>query len=323
MDCAQLASELLRAARGRSSQPAFSRWLGFRSNVAYGWESGRAYPTGAELLSIFERRGVALPALFEAFMGRSPRWLGRAPAASPETLAAFMDELRGELSLSKLAQAVGTSRYAVARWMRGESEPRAPDFLRVIEDTSHRLLDFVALLTDPGQLPSVADAWRKLEATRRAAYELPLSQLVLRALELSDYRALARHEPGWIARRLGIPPAVETESLSLLQEGGHVRMREGKYEPRGADVVDLRREPERAWQSRQVWTALASERLAARAEGNYAYNVFGVSERDLERIRELQARHFRELRELIRQSQPVERVVLSIQHLIPLDTREP
>lgn len=72
-----------------------------------------------------------------------------------------------------------------------------------------------------------------------------------------------------------------------------------------------------------VWTDLARERLAARSPGNYAYNVFGVSARDLERIRELQARHFREVRDLIARSQPVERVVLSIQHLIPLDHPTP
>ncbi|HMI92993.1 MAG TPA: DUF4423 domain-containing protein [Polyangiales bacterium] len=319
MDYARLASELMRAARGASSQPAFSRWLGFRSNVAYAWESGRAYPTAAELLAVFERRGVSLRALFERFHGRKPRWLKAAALAAPETVAAFLDELRGRQPLSRLAASAGVSRYALARWLRAESEPRAPDFLRLVDVASHRVLDFVALLTDPAALPSAAESWRKLEASRRAAYELPLSQAVLRSLELSAYRALPRHVPGWISERLGIARELEQQSLGLLEQGGHVRMHEGRYEPLATDVVDLRRDPERAWLSRGAWTDLARERLAARSPGNYAYNVFGVSARDLERIRELQARHFRELRDLIARSQPVERVVLMIQHLIPLD----
>ena len=319
MDHSRLGSELLRAARARRSQPAFSRWLGFRSNVAYAWESGRAYPTAAELLAIFERRKVALPASYERFFGRTPRWLHAAPPAAPETVAAFLDELRGRQSLSSLATAVGVSRYALARWLRAESEPRAPDFLRLIDVASHRLLDFVALLVDPATLPSAAEPWRKLEASRRAAYDLPLSQLVLRALELSDYRALPRHAPGWIARRLGITRELEKQCLRLLVQGGHVRSHAGRYESVAHQVIDLRRDPERAWHSRAVWTELAHQRLLARAPGNYSYNVFGVSLRDLERIRELQARHFRELRDLIARSQPVERVVLSVQHLIPLD----
>ena len=319
MDYARLASELLRAARGRSSQPVFSRWLGYRSNVAYAWESGRAYPTAAELLAVFERRGVALPAVFERFAGRTPRWLQAAAPAAPETVAAFLDELRGRQPLSRMAAAAGVSRYALARWLRAESEPRAPDFLRVLDVTSHRVLDFVSLLTDPAALPSVAGLWRKLEASRRAAYELPLSQVVLRSLELSDYRALPRHVPGWISQRLGIAREIEEQSLSLLEQGGHVRLHRGRYEPLVAEVIDLRHDPDRAWLSRGAWTDLARERLAARSPGSYAYNVFGVSARDLERIRELQARHYRELRDLIARSQPVERVALMIQHLIPLD----
>jgi DNA-binding transcriptional regulator YiaG len=319
MDHARLTSELLRSARGRRSQPAFSRWLGFRSNVAYAWESGRASPTAAQLLAIFERRGVSLPAVFERFHGRTPRWLHAARPSAPETVAAFLDELRGKRSLSSLASALGVSRYALARWLRAESELRAPEFLHVVDVASHRLLDFVALLADPASLPSAAEPWRKLEASRRAAYDLPLSQLVLRALELADYRALPAHVPGWIAQRLGIAPDVEAQSLRLLEQGGHVQLHEDRYVVTSVDVIDLRRDAERAWHSRGVWTDLARERLAVRAAGNYSYNVFGVSERDLERIRELQARHFRELRDLIASSQPVERVVLTIQHLIPLD----
>jgi hypothetical protein len=37
------------------------------------------------------------------------------------------------------------------------------------------------------------------------------------------------------------------------------------------------------------------------------------------RVQELQARHFRELRTIIAKSEPVERVVLTVQQLIPLD----
>jgi len=125
--------------------------------------------------------------------------------------------------------------------------------------------------------------------------------------------------PGWISERLGISRALEQQSLELLEAGGHVRLRGRRYEAVATEVIDLRRDPEHAWRSRGAWTDLARERLAARSPGNYAYNVFGVSARDLDRIRELQARHYRELRDLIARSQPVERVVLMIQHLIPLD----
>ena len=89
--------------------------------------------------------------------------------------------------------------------------------------------------------------------------------------------------------------------------------------PRGPGAVDTRSDPELAWRARGFWTDVSRERIAAKQEATYWYNVFAVSEADLERIRELQAAHFRQLRTLIARSEPAERVVLSLQHLVPLD----
>ena len=142
-----------------------------------------------------------------------------------------------------------------------------------------------------------------------------------RGLELAPYRSLTAHQPGWLAKRLGISPQMEAACLELLLAGGQIRSRAGRYEPVETQVVDTRRDAEKAWDAREFWTRAGLERLLARQEGIYWYNVFGISERDLTRVRELQARHFRELRTIIAQSEPVERVVLAVQQLIPLDAR--
>jgi hypothetical protein len=319
MDYPGLASDLLRALRGKRSQPAFARWAGYKSNVAYIWESGRAFPTAAQALALFERKGLDLRALHTKFYRREPDWLAQAHPASRAGVAAFLDDLRGRATLRSLAKATGHSRFAVARWLSGESEVRLPEFLALVQGASLRSLDFVALLADPSQLPSVAADWQRLEAARRAAYELPWSQAVLRALELAAYRALPRHEPGWIAAHLGISQQTEDECLSLLQASGQLRIADGRYQLNESMLVDTRREPHGAWKARAFWTTVALDRLRAQQSGAYTYNVFGVSAKDFERIRELQARHFRELRALIAQSEPVERVGLLVQHLIDLD----
>jgi transcriptional regulator with XRE-family HTH domain len=46
-----LARQFLRAVRGRRSQVAFARRLGYASNVAAEWESGRREPSAADALS--------------------------------------------------------------------------------------------------------------------------------------------------------------------------------------------------------------------------------------------------------------------------------
>ena len=47
LDFERLSRELLVALRGQRSQVQWSRRLGYRSNVAYAWESGRRWPNAA------------------------------------------------------------------------------------------------------------------------------------------------------------------------------------------------------------------------------------------------------------------------------------
>ena len=136
----------------------------------------------------------------------------------------LLDDLRGEATVVALAAGVGRTRFAVARWLRGKAQPRLPDFLRLIEATSLRALDFIACLVDPSALPSVAEPYRNLEATRRAAYDAPWSQAFLRGLELADYRALPTHQPGWLAARLQLSRHEEDSCLALLQQAGQIAL---------------------------------------------------------------------------------------------------
>ncbi|MFM2419288.1 MAG: hypothetical protein RL385_4011 [Pseudomonadota bacterium] len=321
MDFGLLASEITKTLRGQHSQTAHSKWLGCKSNVSYAWESGRAAPTAAEALQIFKRRGTDLPEAYRRFYQREPPWLDDLQPESPEGVAAFLADLKGRTTVLELARTMKQSRFTVARWLSGQTAIKLPQFLQLIQVTSLRLLDFLAVLLDPTRLPSVRDAWINLENTRRAAYDMPWSQAVLRALELDSYKALPSHRAGWIANLLSLDPKTEELALTLLRDSGQVIMKDGHYEPVQVSTTDTRSDPERAWRSRAFWSRAALERLEARVDGLYWHNVFGVSEADYERIRQLQAWFFREARAIIAQSEPVERVVLMNLQLIPLSTR--
>ena len=84
-------------------------------------------------------------------------------------------------------------------------------------------LDFVAVFADPASLASTRAAWHDLQAQLRVAYDLPWSHAVLRALELSDYRRLPRHEPGFVARRSGISLRIEIDVLAALAAAHQIR----------------------------------------------------------------------------------------------------
>jgi hypothetical protein len=309
MDYEKLGKQLIVALRGQRSQTAFSKRLGYRSNVVGAWEAGRAWPTAARFFQVLERAGRKLLPV-ASFFRADAATEAAAALKTPAGVAAALDNLRGAAATVDLARSAERSRFAVARWLKGEAEPRLPDLLRLIEAASLRLLDFLASFVDPSRLPSVAAVWHQLETARRAAHEMPWSHAVLRAVELEAYRKLPRHTPGAIAELLHISLEEEERCVELLLETGQLRRR-GKRLVTGATLtVDTRGDPARSRRTTAWWSRVGLERLEAAAPGTFSYNLFSVSRADLERIRELYRAFFRESRRIIAASEPAECVAL-------------
>jgi len=317
LDYGDIARQFLRALRGRRSQVAWSRRLGYRSNVAYAWEAGRRWPTAAETLRAASRTGIDVRGAVVRFYGTDPRWLPE-DLTDPAALAAVMEDLRGSHPVSALARESGLSRYALTRWLSGQTQPRLPDFFHYVEASSLRLVDWITSFVAPGRVPAIAEVHRRLEARRRGAFELPWTQAVIRAFELEDYQALPAHDAAWIARRLGIEVEEAERCIAhladtgqLVQDGNHYRI-----EP---IAVDTRRSPQVGVRLKEHWTRVAAERLVAGDPGQFSYNVFTVSRDDFERIRELHLQYYQELRSVVAASEPGECVAIANVHLFALD----
>jgi DNA-binding phage protein len=317
MDFERLSAELLRSLRGKRSQQALCRRVGAKSNVVHQWERGHSFPTAARALEVASRVGVDVPAAFREFYRTAPRWLDEHDPMSPAGVAAFLHDLRGSTSVVELARYSGKSRFAVARFLSGDAEPRLPDFLRLIEAASLRLLDFLEQLTDVRRLPSVKQRYEELAAARRLAYEEPWSQAVLRALELSSYAALPCHRDGWIAARIGISLEEEAQSLERLKTSGQIVWQGDRWQIKNVMALDTRRDPDAARRLRAWWLRRGAARIEAGDRG-LMYNVLGVSSADLERLRELQKAYLTEVRAIVARSEPVEHVVLAADLLLDL-----
>ena len=317
-DLETLGAELLRALRGRRSQVAFSRRLGYRSNVAATWESGRRWPTAATTLAAARRVGVGVESGLRRFYKVDVPWLDEHDPTSAEGVAALLSDLRRERSLTDLAGRCGASRYQVSRWLSGASQPRLPDFLGLVDAMTGRLLDFVAVLVDPAVLPSVADRWAQLESARSLFWRMPHAMLVLLALDLEAYRGLAAHDDGWLATRLGLELYQVVGAIDRLAETGQIREEAGRWVPADVQTVDTRRYPEAGAAMKRWWAARAVERLED-ADTSWSTNAFTVSERDWARIVELQRTTYRQLRAIVAASEPAERVVLVHQVVVPMD----
>jgi transcriptional regulator with XRE-family HTH domain len=315
MDYELTARELVRALRGARSQVALQRRLKRSSNVLHAWETGSRYPRASDFVQLLQLSGRAPQALLSRFApcrGASPRALS----------AAWLKALVRDRSQAELARALGVNRNTVARWLSGVTEPRLPQLLSLVEATTQRLLEFLGeLVDDVARLPSVASAYRDLEQQRSLAYTRPWSHAVLRALELEQYRALPRHEPGFIAARLGITLEEETACLAALQRAKQIRRRGGRFQVGRVLAVDTREDPAGNLALKRHWFAVASQQLERRglaADSLASYNLFAIAESDLTRVRQAHLDYYERVRAIVAESKQPSRVVLTTIGLLPL-----
>jgi transcriptional regulator with XRE-family HTH domain len=317
IDFQRLVSELVRVLRGTRSQPALSRRLGFKTNVVYFWESGRRHPSITQLLELAKRAGVDLAQSFRCiYPVTAPDWLLAAPSLSDrEIVARFLSEARGATPLVHLTERTGFSRFALARWIGGDAEPRAWEFLAVVHHSTHRLVDYLEPFVGNKKLPALESERERVHAARRVAERFPMSQVLLRCLELESSRRSGKVS---FATTLGISSAQEQEMLALLEATGQIARGPEGWQLLRASPLDMRLHRETAHLHRAFWADVARKRAPTSRDGLCAYNVCGVSREGFAELRRLQREYLQKARALIEKSEPVERVALLQVNLVAL-----
>ncbi|MBM4361832.1 MAG: DUF4423 domain-containing protein [Deltaproteobacteria bacterium] len=311
VDYEAAAMQFLRGLRGKRSQRALSRRLGYRGNPITDWEHGRRFPTAERAFAAALRIHLDVANAFAAFHPTRPVLEPGRPIA----LAPWLDALRGSTSTADVARHTGLSRFAVRRYLAGEAKPRLPDFFRLVDAITGRLPELVAGLLPIEAMPVLRPRYEGLRAARRAAYDAPWTEAVLRILESPSYRACVRHDDGFVAQRLGIDAAEVRASISLLRRANVVVRRRRLYRPRDASSVDTRGDRAQVSALLAHWTEVGRRHITGRkAPDLFAYNVFSLPDAELESARAILARAFREVRALVAAAEPGERVaVLNLQ----------
>ncbi|UJR84755.1 helix-turn-helix domain-containing protein [Sandaracinus amylolyticus] len=309
-DARTASAEIVRALRGARSQRALSARLGYRVNVLTGWESGKRAPPAHEVLRLARRVGRDLRVALVAFDARLDAVIGAREPAGPELVASILRTLIDERTHTEIARALGETRTTVARWALGRTAPRFGDLLRIVDLTTHRLVDFIACFADPAAIPAVAHEHARIEAQRALLREDPAFAVVLPVLTLRDYRRLARHREGWIAKRVGIDVAQERRALELLEAAGAIRRHRGKWEVLHDRRVDVRHDRATVARLQQHWAQVAADRTA-RVPGDVTrFHLVSVAESDLETLRRGLAELYERLDATLAGTRDPERVVL-------------
>lgn len=316
-----VAVELLRALRGRRSRPAFSRHLGYQSNVAQRWERRVSWPSAPSFFSACARLQIAPRAAVSRFLRRDPAWLAQPGLSSVEGVAALLTDLRGRTPIGVLAERTGHNRFSVSRWLKGTAVPRLPELLNLIDASTRRLPDFVSEFVDPARLPTLAVEWQALSRARAGVFERPWSHAVLRALELGGPRGAAQ-QAAWIARKTGLSERAVQDELTFLASTQQAEKTSRGYRAARAVTVDTGGQAERALALKLGWARTALDRIAAGAPGHIGYSLFSVSRADMLRIRQVQLEFVRTMSAIIARSEASECVGLYSAQLLDLAVRE-
>ncbi|MCB9682101.1 MAG: helix-turn-helix transcriptional regulator [Alphaproteobacteria bacterium] len=295
------ARQLLRALRGDRSQLAFSRRLGFRSAVAADWEAGRRSPTADQVLHAASRVGVDVPAAIAAFHpAAADAW-----APGPDGLAAWLRRLQGDTSVTEIAARTALTRHQVGRALAGTTHPRLPAFLEILDALTGRAPDLVAGLVDIDAVPALAPRHHAMQRAARLAWDTPWAMAVLMQLQVGvPVVGAAAH----VAAALGIPEALAATCLRELQAARLAAPSGTRWAVLATPTVQT---PDAATHAAWVraWADVAASRREA-PDSTVNLNVFSVGARDLERIREVQRRAFREVQGIVAESEPVDVVAM-------------
>jgi transcriptional regulator with XRE-family HTH domain len=317
----KLSCELMNHLRGEHSQRKFSQLLGFSSNVAYMWETGRRYPEASVFFKAAHKREPQFGTRFLALLRLATPALGRATLRTPRGVNRLVEYLCQGANRSELARRVGVDRTTLSRWITGQTEPRLPELLLLVETTTQQLLMVVALLSDPALFPSIRDTYRDQQLQRRLAYDLPWSHAVLRALELDAYSALPAHVDGFLASTIGIGLEEERGYLEQLAQAGQIRWSGSHWVSHRVMTVDTRQDPDKNRALKVHWGQVTVDRLRteqAPADALFSFNLFSISAAAYEQLREMHLAHYDRVRALIEGSPGTDKVVLMNLHLVPL-----
>ena len=312
MDFQKLAAQLIKARRGAKTQKETSKALGYQSNVVFAWENGRDEPSARAFFSLAALTGE-VGDLSSFYRGNSCPNL-----TTSEGLSEFLKDLLASRTLAEVSGQMARDRHVVGRWVRGQTEIPLSSLLQFVDVTTLGLFDFLHAFVDPSALAEAENDYRLLEASRESARQLPWSNAIVHMVALPSYSRLKKHESGWFASRLDISVEEEKECLDLLVSLGQLRVKAGAYQSTRTINVDTRRDPQATRDLASFWMKEGASRVLTPGSGRFSFNTFAVSANDLEKAKALQSEYFRQLRELVADSEPAETVAVATFQLFAL-----
>lgn len=213
--------ELLTSVRGEVSRSALARRLATGIENITRWESGSRRISWADFADVCEVVGKDLISTLKAILTYT---------GDVRDGCALARQLLGAARLTEVARDTGISRFTLMRWQQNKSEPSLAEILQIMHACQFIMLEFVAHLVDISTVPEAWQEYSRRRIRKEIYYQMPVAAAILCCLKLDDYKALPKHEEGFISRKIGISLEDEQVAIDKLLEVGKIVPRDGRYE---------------------------------------------------------------------------------------------
>tara|TARA_R110002096_G_scaffold299503_2_gene494006 strand:+ start:79231 stop:80127 length:897 start_codon:yes stop_codon:yes gene_type:complete len=285
-----------------------ARRLGYLGNPIRDWEAGRRFPTAGETFRAASLLGIDVLGGMQRFHQPSAQGLDM---LDDQGIAVWLGRLRGNAKVLEIAEQMEQSRYTISRWLKGETKPRLPHFLQLVDAITGRASDLLFEFVADTEVPAVAELHRQRTSAREVAFHEPWTEAVMRLFETEAFRNHERGDVDWIAERLGILPSKAKACVERMLASGIIVTQDGRIHPSKSLTIYTGGDPSRTRLLKSHWAQVATERLEqSHSEDWFAYNVMSISRADLERVKSLMRDTYKEIRAIVASSEPEQAVAL-------------
>lgn len=185
------------------------------------------------------------------------------------------------------AKKLGVSRSQISRWMSGRSDPTLEQVLQIAALLNLSLPAFLLALVEMQTLPSIKNEIDLENRERELHFKYPWVGAVILCLRTPKYRALKKHQEGFVAEHLGISLEEERITIEELSKAKAINLgKDGLYSPR-LTTISLTGNREGNIALRKYWTNRCLAKLDGPKTGTpmlWPYLVLNTDKKTYQKI---------------------------------------
>lgn len=220
MNYSSIKKELLIALRGNLTQKEMSEKLGFKFNQYHKWESDIKWLRWDEFIDILEVSNAPYKTAFQLVL---------AYCENPKNTKLLFESLCSNLSMKEIGQLVGHSESIVRRWMTKDISPSLETILKLINDRTNNLYEFINQLVDIEKIPTLNSKYQLVLKQKMVEIQYPFASAIEAAIQLGDYKKLETHSDKWISDRILVSEDLVKKAIAALLSAETLIKVDNKY----------------------------------------------------------------------------------------------